>query len=902
MEPDRWQNVERIYLAALESEESERDSFVEQACAADPNLRAEVESLLKYAERPAKFFETPALEVVARALAEDLRSQNTLHTSRMIGSKIAQYRIVGRLGAGGMGDVYRAVRADDQYEKQVAIKLVREGLDSDSVYARFRQERQILAGFEHENIARLIDGGTTEEGHPYFVMELVEGKPIEEYCDEHKLGIAARLDLFQKVCSAVQYAHQRLVVHRDIKPSNILVTADGVPKLLDFGIATILSPEIDSSGADPTVTAQRMMTPQFASPEQLRSEVITTATDVYSLGIVLYKLLTGRLPYRLDGNSPYDLAHAICESEPEKPSTAVGGSALIVDRDHEAIKVTPEWLSSCRNTSPGKLRRALSGDLDQILLKALRKEPQRRYASAQDFAKDLQSYSFGLPVSARRDTFSYRSGKFIKRNKLALAVTAVFALVVLAGAVAIVREARIARTQQARAERRFNDVRKLANSLLFDIHDKIQNLPGSTEARKTLVDDALQYLDSLAQEAGDVPDLQRELAAAYERVGDVQGNPYFANLGDTAGAVTSYRKALSIRLALANGERGSSDDRAALVAIYTKLGFGLRATSDFPSALAVFQGAYPIAKGLATEKKDPQSQEAFAGVCFAMAQCLTDMGDLSRSLDYYRRSASIRETITGGSPAFQASVQTRLAGVYGYMSGLVHLQGDLDAALSFQNKARDILARQLESNPKNARLQQFQLENEYWIGYYLAEKVLPAQALPHYKVALEGYQKLTAADPKDVLVMRYLGKCYMSLGRALAADGKPAQGIESARKAVLILGNVAAADRADTNFKLTDLAYAHSALAETYSRLAAHPSTPEPSKIASWREARSWYQKSLDIWLLLKQKAPLGKFDAAQPEKIAAEIASCDAALAKLNISNPLTDQKTSSAGGIKSK
>lgn len=285
-----------------------------------------------------------------------------------------------------------------------------------------------------------------------------------------------------------------------------------------------------------------------------------------------------------------------------------------------------------------------------------------------------------------------------------------------------------------------------------------------------------------------------------------------------------------------------------------------------------------------------------------MAQCLTDMGDLSRSLDYYRRSASIRETITGGSPAFHASVQTRLAGVYGYMSGLVHLQGDLDAALSFQNKARDILARQLESNPKNPKLQQFQLENEYWIGYYLAEKGLPAQAWPHYKVALAGYQKLTAADPKDVLVMRYLGKCYMSLGRALAADGRPAQGIESARKAVLILGTVAAADRADTNFKLTDLAYAHSALAETYSRLAAHPGTAEPTKTASWREARSWYQKSLDIWLLLKQKAPLGKFDAAQPEKIAAEIANCDAALAKLNISNPLTDQKTSSAGGIKSK
>ena len=200
---------------------------------------------------------------------------------------------------------------------------MRQGLDTESVYARFRKERQILAGFEHENIARLLDGGTTDEGHPYFVMELVEGKPIDEYCIEGNLGVAARLDLFESVCSAAQYAHQRLVVHRDIKPSNILVTVEGIPKLLDFGIATILSPETYSPGADPTVTAQRIMTPQYASPEQLRGEAITTATDVYSLGIVLYRLLTGRLPYRLDTNSPYDLAQAICEVEPEKPSTAV---------------------------------------------------------------------------------------------------------------------------------------------------------------------------------------------------------------------------------------------------------------------------------------------------------------------------------------------------------------------------------------------------------------------------------------------------------------------------------------------------------------------------------------------------------------------------------------------------
>jgi serine/threonine protein kinase len=906
MEPERWQDVERIYHSARQCDGSQRSLFLEKACGEDQSLRVEVESLLKYAKRSEELFEAPALEVVARSLAEDLRTQERTRADRMIGVRIAQYRILDKLGEGGMGDVYRAVRADDAYEKQVAIKLVRQGLDTESGYEHFRKERQILAGFEHENIARLLDGGTTDEGYPYFVMELVEGQPIDEYCDEGRLGVEARIDLFQSVCSAVQYAHQRLVVHRDIKPSNILVTAEGVPKLLDFGIATILSTETYSPGAEPTVTVQRMLTPQFASPEQLRGEVITTASDVYSLGMVLYKLLTGCSPYVLHTSSSYDLAHAICEVEPEKPSTVLGrsgqsatretmgaqiidpqiiGSEIkgrpsedgeITDLKRRSPQATPQGVSSRRNTTPEKLRRKLSGDLDQILLKALRKEPQSRYGSAQDFAEDLRCYNLGLPVSARRGTFSYRSGKFIKRHKLSLAVTAFFALVVLAGAVAIVREARI-------AERRFNDVRKLANSLLFDIHDSIRDLPGSTAARKLLVDRALQYLDSLSHESSGTPGLQRELASAYERVGDVQGNPYYANLGDTAGATESYRKALQIRLALAGDQRGSAEDRAALVGVYVKLGYALRAANNFPAAFDALRRAYPITEKLAADQKDdPRAQDTFAGVCFAMAQCLGDMGDVAGALEYYHKSATIREAITGGSPAFRTGVQTRLAGVYGYMAGVEHLKGDLDAAISLQGKAHDILVPQVEADPQNARLQQFVLENEYWTGYYLAEKSLPAQALPHLQAALAGYRKLTIADPHDVLAMRYLGKCYMSVGKALAAEGKAGQGVQAAGEAVRILEALVAADRGDTAFKPSDLAYARSALGEAYSRLAQEHGQSKTAKIASWREARFWYQKSLETWLQLKEKAPLAQFDAAQPDYISGEISHCNGALSKL--------------------
>jgi serine/threonine protein kinase/tetratricopeptide (TPR) repeat protein len=884
MDPDRWQDIERIYLSALQCEANERSCFVEQTCAADPELQSEVESLLKYAEHPAKFLESPAVEVVARALAQDLRAQNTMNQSRLIDARIAQYRIVGKLGAGGMGDVYRAVRADDQYEKQVAIKLVRQGLDSESVYNRFRQERQILAGFEHENIARLIDGGSTDEGHPYFVMELVEGQPIDEYCDERKLGVAARLELFQKVCSAVQYAHQRLVVHRDIKPGNILVTANGVPKLLDFGIATILSADADSQGAAPTVTLMPALTPQFASPEQLRGGIITTATDIYSLGVVLYRLLTGCLPYRISSNSPYDLTHAICEVEPEKPSAAVGHSEQISNDNPEAGKVTPDWVSCRRSTSPDKLRKMLSGDLDQILLMALRKEPQRRYASVQGFAEDLRSYFLGLPVSARRDTFGYRSRKFTRRHKLSMAATAAVATLIVVGAVAIVREARIARMQEARAERRFNDVRKLANSLLFDIHDKIQNLPGATDARKALVDDALQYLDSLAQEASDVPDLQRELAAAYERVGDVQGNPHFANLGDTAGAIASYRKALQIRLAMAQESHATPDDRAALAAIYVKLGFAIQLTNDFPAALESFQRAYSLTEMLATEKKDnPQAQEDFGAVCFAMARCLSDMDNPTGSLGYYRKSATIREAIRGGTPAFQSHVQTMLAGVYGYMSGVEYTRGDLNSAISLQSKSRDILAAQLKTDPQNPTEQEFLLQAEYWIGYYLVEKGLPGQALPHFQIAFAGYRKLAAADAHNVLAMRYLGMCYGGIARALAAEDKPTEGLESARNSLQIVQSLAAADHADTYYKSTGVPVASATLAEIYSRLAERPGASEASQLENWHQARSWYQKSLDEWLLLKKRAPLAKPDSTEPEKVAAQIVKCDEALAKLS-------------------
>lgn len=878
MNPERWQKIEQIYHEAMTSDTGRRSAVLDRCCGNDASLRSEVESLLNYGQRTEPALEKPALEVLAEVLADDISRQPSA-SERMIGVRIGQYKIVERLGAGGMGDVYRAVRADDEYQHHVALKLLRDFLRNDSSFflAQFRNERQILANLQHPNIARLFDGGTTEDGIPYFVMELVEGETIGEYCDQHRLSIADRLRLFLQITSAVQYAHQRLIVHRDIKPANILVKADGVPMLLDFGIAKILDPAAQAAGAPATLTGMRMMTPEYACPEQVRGEAVTTATDVYSLGVVLYELLCGHRPYRINLRNPLEIVRVICEEEPKRPSTVVTQPVLEVKG--RAPETSPQQVGESRGTEPLRLTRQLRGDLDSILLKALRKEPEERYATAGELAEDLRNYLEARPVLARRGTGMYRARKFVSRHQTGVAATAIFCVLALAGIVSIVRAEHAARVAQLRAEQRFNDVRALANSLLFEIHDSIRDLPGSTAARKLLVDRALKYLDSLAQESSGDPGLQRELAAAYERVGDVQGNPLYANLGDTTGAVGSYRKALKIRRALA-AMGNNTDDQAALTGISMNLANSLVFTGDREGALSALQEAYPISESLAAEHKDnPELQEAYASMCFSLGRVFSETGDLARSAEYYRKSAAVREGISGGPEKFQVFLQTRLAGSYGYLSGVVSEQGDLDQAVQLQTKARDIVARLLANDPNNATLKEFDLQGEYWIGYYLFKRGMPAEALKHYKIALAGYQRLTAQDPKDTLGMRYLGECYMSQGIALAADEKVTMGIESAQKGNQILEALATGVAADDFYKLVDVAYSRAAVGEAYERRADLPGLSDSARSESWRNARGWFTRSLEAWSRATKKGPLDRSDEAEPERVAREITKCDAKL-----------------------
>lgn len=437
MSSERWRKVDELFCSALEIESHRRAEYLREACAGDQSLQEEVEALLACQQEAGAFIESPAVDDALGLIAVESGEPIANH-------RIGPYEIIREIGHGGMGAVFLAARADDAYKKQVAIKVVKRGFDNSFITTRFRAERQILANLDHPNIARLLDGGATEEGLPYLVMEYIEGLPIDQYCDERSLSTTERLKLFRVSCSAVQYAHQNLVIHRDIKPSNILVTEGGTPKLLDFGIAKILRP--DAEQQTQTATAARMMTPDYASPEQVRGESITTASDIYSLGVLLYKLLTGRHPYRFKTLLPQEIERVICETAPERPSTAVSR----VEEGMASDGVNATTPRPVRG-KPEKLRRVLGGDLDNIVLMAMRKEPARRYSSVEQFAEDIRRHLTGLPVIARRDTFSYRAGKFVTRHRASVAAAVLIAMTLIAGIIATVWQARVARAERDKA-------------------------------------------------------------------------------------------------------------------------------------------------------------------------------------------------------------------------------------------------------------------------------------------------------------------------------------------------------------------------------------------------------------------------------------------------------------------
>jgi serine/threonine protein kinase/tetratricopeptide (TPR) repeat protein len=484
---DRWREIDLVFAEALDRPPAERKAFLDEACAGDAELRRAVERLLLADEASDTFLEQPASELLG--LIPEVEP----------GERLGPYRLLRRLGAGGMGTVYLARREDEHYQQDVALKILRSGLQGTEAVHRFLAERQILARLEHPNIARLYDGGSTPDGRPYLVMELVEGLPVDEYCDRHQLTIDQRLDLFRRICSAVQYAHQHLLVHRDLKPGNILVTEEGEPKLLDFGIAKRLEPG-SATKPDLTRTGSRMMTPSYASPEQVRGEAITTASDVYSLGVVLYGLLAGRTPYRVENGFAHEIERAICEREPERPSVAL----------FRAGSPSPEEIARNRAMKPQALRRRLHGDLDNVVLMALRKEPARRYGSAAQLSRDLESHLHSLPVVARPDTLPYRTRKFVRRHRVGVSAAALVVLLVVGFIVSlIVQGRRIARER---------DKARYSLSFLLDTFKDAD--PYHTKGEHLTADEILtRGAERVSRDLSGRPDVQ---AALMDAIGEVE--------------------------------------------------------------------------------------------------------------------------------------------------------------------------------------------------------------------------------------------------------------------------------------------------------------------------------------------------------------------------------------------
>jgi tetratricopeptide (TPR) repeat protein len=728
MEPERWVEIKQIVSTCLQLDLAQRQSRMAELCGGNTELLLEVQGLLRSHDEMGDFLAGPAW-----ALDGD---------EPLTGRQIGPYRLCEPIAEGGMGTVYRAVRLSD-FEKQVAIKLVKRGMDTDFILKRFRHERQMLAGLDHPNIARLLDGGATEDGRPYLVMEYIDGAPITEYVQAHGLSIRERLELFRTVCSAVQFAHQSLIVHRDLKPGNILVTAEGVPKLLDFGIAKLLEPD-----ADITMTSVRLMTPECASPEQVRGLPITTASDIYSLGVLLYHLLTDERPYQFTTRTSEEIARVVCDNEPKKPS----------------------------------LIRPLPEDLDTIVLKAMHKEPGRRYASAEQLSEDVRRYLEGLPVSARRDTFGYRAGKFVGRHKTATVAAALIALSLLGGMAATLWEAHLARTERARAEQRFNDVRKLANSLIFEIHDSIRNLPAATATRKLLLERALQYLDSLAKESSGDSSLQRELATAYQRIGLLQGSSFDSNLGDSEAALTSFRKAIANWEAVAKANPDNVIDQLEVayghrILAVMFLGMakpGSREELDQAMAItALLFSAHPAIPQVANERSI--EYEVLAGF-------QGESGDFAGAQQSLREDLALKERVQKSTPKYP-NLRNAMAIVRVELGDAAARLGSREEALEFNQSGVD-LYKSLTKNGTDARATRELAITIGKRGDILLMDGQPGSALESFRQSLSILEPMAKADAENALLRQDVAGAWSNIGRALVIQGKYANGLTMLDRAI----------------------------------------------------------------------------------------------------------------------
>ncbi|HEY1434988.1 MAG TPA: protein kinase [Thermoanaerobaculia bacterium] len=823
MTPERWLAVKGLFDRAVERTASERAALLAQARGGDPDLADEVERLLEANVAAGDFLERPAVEQIF--LPRERASTPT---------QIGPYAIERELGHGGMGTVYLATRSGDGFRQTVALKLVRRGMDSDFILERFRAERQILAGLDHPGIARLFDGGSTADGLPYFVMEHIPGRHLLEDAGERCLSIRDRLLLFLRVCDAVAYAHRHLVVHRDIKPSNVLVTPEGAPKLLDFGLARLLQPDLDGPPGSRTETALRLLTPDYASPEQVRGERVTTATDIYSLGVVLYELLSGRRPYRATGSSAEAMARAVCDEEPARPSASAP---------------------------------ALRGDLDTVILMALRKEPERRYASVEQFAEDLRRHLEGHPVAARKDTMAYRTGKFVTRHRAGVAAATTAALLLATATVTAIAQARVAQRERAAAERHFNEVRELADSFLFEFHDAIKDLPGSTPARQLVVRRALEYLEKLSNlKAGDAA-LQREVATAYERVAKVQGGLLESHLGDTQGAHESLARALGIREALAVADPKSGADQAALAETRLQLSEVLMAEGDTAGAVGQARRALVILAALsATAPGDRALEGRLARGRRYVGLALARNGERDEALGSLDVSAKTFEALSAADPR-NAGYRRELAITH---QMIVHALGgsrDRERAEASYARAAGLQEGLARTEPGNFSLKRELAYTHMDMGAFFEWSGDEKAALECYARAVPVLESLVASDPRNADARVLLAEAYNSVGYGQAMTGAAGPAFENLGRSLKLFEGVVREDPASPRAQV--------GLARLYESFGtAEEAGTGRSEAARVAQARDWYAKSRAAYLALRARGLLDRLTTAELDAVSKKLAA----------------------------
>lgn len=816
---------------ALALSGDERDKYLDVACASDRQLRASVDSVLIAINAAGAFLENS--------------EEPPLASRNLVGQQVGNYLIQERLGEGGMGSVYLAEREQEGFTQQVAIKLVHGHLLARELIRRFHAERQILAGLNHPYIAALIDGGSTPDGVPYIVMEYVKGKTIDQYCDENKLSIASRIKLIQKIALAVQAAHQNLVVHRDLKPSNVLITEDGIPKLLDFGIAKLIEPGPEHDG-NTTVFGRQAMTPDFASPEQILENRVTTASDVYSLGVLAYQLLAGERPYHIQTTSHREMIQAVESLTVPRPSDRL---------DSVRSQATVSEVAAARSTTPERLKKSLSGDLDMILMKALHKEASRRYPSIAAFSADLTRYLEERPIEARPDSLAYRCRRFVSRNLFGVAAAAAVALALFAGLAGTTWAYLRAEDARHDADNRFGQVRALANSVMFDLFNDVQEVPGTKSSLQLIAKTAQEYLEGLSTTEAAPFAVRLDAARGFARLADILSDPALADPAQRKIAKTARENAEALFSALVIENPDSFD-------VWHEYGrFRTANTVDLLESENAPVAARATAR-LAIDALDKALALDSNSVAASVSRLSANirLADAYRwEQDYSAARAVFNETLPGAeSLATRFGDDERVlrgaADAWKVSGELYWFEDDFESAVADYRRAITYLDRIATDYPPQRNPVLAQTVDAIWsMANSLLDLGRADQSEPLYERAATLTAIRVARDPNDRDAERTLNILKGSRAAALAKLGRG----EEATQMILEVTDWFTAQAALD----TESPSAQRSLAVSY-----HMTANIFLDAGQLQESCKWYQQTLTKWYDIDETLGLSEFDADQPE------------------------------------